>query len=168
MVCDRITGHVPSISSNLKWFIKAVLNTYRCTRLRVREQLHLSLTTMVEGESFEFHRVSNPSRPYLFHRDGIKVNAPENTFVSILYYANINNKLRIWENSISFAMYSERPRVMCIRIIIWSLGSKFSFKIHFCWVSLLLSPHQDIWQLITLDDCRCHLWYSAKVSKLTW
>ena len=58
---------------------------------------------------------------------------PENTFESVLHCANINNKLRTWENSISFTMYSEKPGVMYIRIIIQSLGSKFSFKISFCW-----------------------------------
>lgn len=78
MVCDRITGHVPSISSNLKPFIKAVLNIYRprSTGLPVKvlwsRKSHLNLI------------------PTLL-TDGIEVNA---SFKSILNYANINNKLR--------------------------------------------------------------------------
>ena len=49
---------------------------------------------------------------------------PENTFESVLHCANINNKLRTWENSISFTMYSDKPGVMYIRIINRNTGSK--------------------------------------------
>lgn len=153
MICDRITGHVPSINSNLKLFIKAVLNIYRprSAGLPVRvlwlRKSHLNLI------------------PTLL-TDGIEVNAP---FKSILNYANINNKLRPRGTTWLHSLYTQkRPSIKCIRIIICSSGSKFSFKTHFCWASKFLFPHHDIWQLITLDACRCHLWYSAKVSKLTW
>ena len=140
----RPRGHPapPSISTNLKRTIKAVLNIssprkpgYQLGNGSIRHQL-LWLR--------ESHLNPIPSKTYPPHRNGIEVNEPENTSESTLSYTNIS-KLRTWWNFlISFIIYLERPRIKCVRIIICSLGSKFSFKIHFCWAPTFLSPHHSI------------------------
>lgn len=81
MVCDKITGHVPSISSNLKPFIKAVLIYIDPARPR---SAGLPVKVL-------WSRKSHLNLIPTLLTDGIEVNA---SFKSILNYANINNKLR--------------------------------------------------------------------------